>query len=325
MEGRHHGASTSLDLTRAPTAQADHPAAFVLETSPYHGHVAIRIPYGLRNGSVVHIRDVTSGLSCQCVCLNCGGELIARKGAVRQEHFAHRSGLECAGLAEGVLHRIAKEFLYTLNRFDVPAYVWERSRNLPVGGPVHHKESLSRAGPIRVCHAWPEFRMPPDFIPDVVLVAASGRQEPKPLFVEIVVSNRVNKLKQRKIRRFGVPTIEIRLVAEDLALSPEEMRSKLQGLSKAKRWVFHPRQIACEKAFVAEYRRRRPEAMKAMRVQLAKDVSGELRNRMQWKARTRPTGTASFERAVERFHAEHHRYPSLQETRTLWKQWGRRE
>jgi hypothetical protein len=284
--------------------------------------MAIRIPYGLRNGTAVHICDVASGLACQCVCLNCGGELIARKGAVREEHFAHRSGLECAGLAEGVLHRLAKELLCSLSRFEVPEYVWERSRRLPFGESVLHKKRLTRAGKIRVLHAYPEFRMPPDFIPDAVLFAGSALQVPKPLFVEVVVSNRIHRLKQRRIRRYGVPTIEIRLTPQDLVLSPKELRGKLEGHSTAKRWVFHPTQIACDKAFVADYRRRRHEAMSAIRSQRPKDVNRNLRNWIRSKKQTPPTGMAEFlefERSLQRFYDKHQRYPSLQETRALRK------
>jgi len=284
--------------------------------------MAISIPYGLRNGSVVHVCDVASGLACRCVCLNCGGELIARKGAIREEHFAHRSGLECAGLAEGVLHRLAKQLLCRLNQFEVPEYVWERSRRLPCGGSVLHKKRLARGGTIRVLRACPEFRIPPDFIPDVVLFAGSTRRDPKPLFVEIVVSNRINRLKQRKIRRYGTSTIEIRLIPEDLALSPEQLRNKLEGLSKAKRWVFHPAQVACEKGFVADYRRRRHEANSATRAQPPPDMNRDLLNRIRSKkltSRTRMTEFIESDRFVERFYIKHQRYPSLEETRLLFK------
>ena len=284
--------------------------------------MAIRIPYGLKDGSVVHIRDVASGLACQCACINCGGELIARKGPVREDHFAHRSGADCVGLAEGVLHRVAKDILCSLNRFEVPEYVWERSRHVPFGEPVVHRKRLTRAGAIRVLHAYPEFRMPPNFVPDVVLFAASARQGPKPLFVEIVVSNRIQRLKQRRIRRYGVPTIEIRLTAEDLLLSPEDLRSKLEGLSTAKRWVFHPLQIACEKAFVADFRRRRLEAMKVVLWERPKDVNRDLRKLIRSKKRARSTGMAEVlevERWVQGFYDKHQRYPSLEEARALRK------
>lgn len=284
--------------------------------------MAIQIPYGLRNGSVVHVGDVVSGVSCECVCLNCGGELIARKGAVRQQHFAHRSGQECAGLAEGVLHKAAKELLCGVSQFEVPPYVWERSRRLAGAKSLTHKKQLIPGGKIRVLRADPEFRTPPNFIPDVALLAESARQKAKQLFVEIVVSNRINRLKQRKIRRYGVPTIEIHLTPEDLALSLEQMRRKLEGLSKAKRWIFHPAQIACEKTFIAEYRRRRPEAINAMRAQLAKDVSRDLPSRMCSIKRARPARMADFlecERFVERFYDRHRRLPSLAETKAFLK------
>jgi hypothetical protein len=168
--------------------------------------------------------------------------------------------------------------------------------------------------------AFPEFRMPHDFIPDVVLFAGSALTDPKPLFVEIVVSNPIHQLKQRRIRRFGVPTIEIRLSHQDLALSPKELLSKLEGLSMTKQWVFHPAQIACEMEFVADYRRRRHDATIASRSQITKEVSHELRNRIRSKKAGPPTGLAACiesEHSLQRFFDKHQRYPSLQESRAL--------
>lgn len=50
---------------------------------------AVQIPYGLKDGNLVHISEVSGGLSCGCRCPACASPLIAKKGNVRIHHFAH--------------------------------------------------------------------------------------------------------------------------------------------------------------------------------------------------------------------------------------------
>ncbi len=57
----------------------------------------IRNPFGLRNGKIVMIEDISieeRGLQCNCVCPNCKEPLIARLGEINRHHFAH-SGKGC--------------------------------------------------------------------------------------------------------------------------------------------------------------------------------------------------------------------------------------
>lgn len=57
----------------------------------------IKNPFGLRNGKIVMIEDISNderGLNCNCLCPNCKEPLIARMGDVYCHHFAH-SGKGC--------------------------------------------------------------------------------------------------------------------------------------------------------------------------------------------------------------------------------------
>lgn len=71
---------------------------------------AIKIPYAERDGNLIHISQVDSGLACGCICPVCHTPVIARKGAKRRHHFAHQPGAVCN--AETVLHYIAKNLIY---------------------------------------------------------------------------------------------------------------------------------------------------------------------------------------------------------------------
>ena len=65
----------------------------------------MKLFYAIRNNSLVHISEVSSGLDCGCQCPACGENLLARKGKYRSHHFAHRSHSQCP---ESNLHYIAK-------------------------------------------------------------------------------------------------------------------------------------------------------------------------------------------------------------------------
>lgn len=46
------------------------------------------------NKKLVDIKDVERGLACQCTCFECGETVIARKGEIKEHHFAHASNKE---------------------------------------------------------------------------------------------------------------------------------------------------------------------------------------------------------------------------------------
>ena len=54
--------------------------------------MSIKNPFGLRNGIIISVDDLAEderGLSCDCVCPNCGDKFQARMGNIRVHHFAH--------------------------------------------------------------------------------------------------------------------------------------------------------------------------------------------------------------------------------------------
>lgn len=89
-------------------------------------HLTIAQDYA---GNMVDIADVPSGLACGCICASCGESLVARKGEVKQWHFAHKSGSECAGAIETALHRAAKQILLQHPQIMVPGDVFARPRS----------------------------------------------------------------------------------------------------------------------------------------------------------------------------------------------------
>jgi len=63
---------------------------------------------------IVHIRDLPrsrNGAKCDCVCVNCSGQLEALQGYVNHWSFRHRSNTSCKGGPMTALHIHAQELL----------------------------------------------------------------------------------------------------------------------------------------------------------------------------------------------------------------------
>jgi hypothetical protein len=48
-----------------------------------------KIPFGLKNGILVSVSEVDSGLACGCVCPSCYKKLQAKKGKKVAHYFSH--------------------------------------------------------------------------------------------------------------------------------------------------------------------------------------------------------------------------------------------
>ncbi|MBX9297180.1 hypothetical protein K5M33_15720 [Chromobacterium vaccinii] len=53
------------------------------------------IPFGLKDGVLVEVGEVSQGLACGCICPACRGPLVARHGQINIHHFAHHSRASC--------------------------------------------------------------------------------------------------------------------------------------------------------------------------------------------------------------------------------------
>lgn len=76
-----------------------------------------------KNGQIVSVKDVPSGLACGYHCLKCNESLIAKKGHVYRHHFSHRSSSVCTGSYETESHLYAKQLLKEKMFLIVP-YPW---------------------------------------------------------------------------------------------------------------------------------------------------------------------------------------------------------
>ena len=180
-----------------------------------------RLIYGLRDGDPVRISDVASGLVCNCICPECKTPLIARKGPIRQHHFAHSVVTDCAGGVESSLHFLAKKVLSTHQSIVLPRqeirFPKERGRF-----PQHA---------FRVTSAQVETKFG-EIVPDV-LIDIYGIT----LAVEILVTHKVDERKAEQFRKMGLLAIEIDLSRVDRELPESDIARLVVGGGGHKYWV----------------------------------------------------------------------------------------
>ena len=166
-------------------------------------------PIGLKNGKLIHISNLSEierGSKCECVCPQCGKNLIARMGEKNIWHFAHEAEVKCDfGLGgsdgESPIHRYAKQIIleYKSVRIDEATLV-----NF-VAMEEEHREG--------------------DTILDILGVVEDSQE----LGIEIYYKHKVDseKLEKLKARYKNVLEIDIPALVEQDLMNDKEFRRKV--------------------------------------------------------------------------------------------------
>lgn len=210
---------------------------------------AVKIGYGLKQGKLVHVSDVSRGLACGCLCAGCHAQLVARKGAQRTHSFAHYFDSNCDGGVETVLHLLVKEIFQELKQFYIPSYKFYLERITKFGTRVSREQLVANGGNIKIKEVLVETSLR-GFIPDISITSSQDKK----LLIEIAVTHQVDRNKMRRVRKYGSPAMEIRLDFNDRFLTKSELTQKLSLDLECKHWLFHPNQKTVEQAFYAELR-----------------------------------------------------------------------
>jgi competence CoiA-like predicted nuclease len=190
----------------------------------------IKQPYGLKNGEIVSIEQVESGLKCDCFCPACNGRLIARKGLEKQHHFAHYDSDDCGKGTETILHKLSKEIISNSKTFKTPALKLKNS-NITIFDETE----------IQIDNVKLEHRLD-DIIPDII-IESKGKE----LLVEITVTHELQFPKTKIIEEKGFATIEIfarELFTElyrngDMFLKSNAFQKEITSGTRYKRWIFN--------------------------------------------------------------------------------------
>lgn len=173
------------------------------------------------NKKLISIHDAERGLACNCICFECGEIVLARKGEMKEHHFAHASNKDsCIISPETLLHKYAKDVIIEamslqlphLPNSKIPAVCWIFDEILPE----------CNLGKIR---------------PD--LVAHSGETT---IFIEIAVTHFIDQEKLKIIQSINIKTIEIdlsHLLTENLIIPSNEIKEFILKSLDNKKWL-HP-------------------------------------------------------------------------------------
>lgn len=181
-----------------------------------------KIPFGLKDGRMVHVESVLPGKDCGCVCVECGQPLVASNKVPRvvAKYFRHDSGADCPGGYESAIHRAAKEVLLRLKRVSLPGRR-ERVRLTARDGKEFERIVEIKPRSVTADEAWEELWQD-GMRPDVVYKVGE-----RILYLEILVSHAVDQEKQAQIRERNIAALEI-----DLSDLPRSALADMAGFER---------------------------------------------------------------------------------------------
>ena len=198
----------------------------------------IKIPFGLKEGVLVHVSDVISGLKCGCICPACFGKLQANKGTKRIYYFSHdplSNTDECRSAFETSIHLMAKQILEKNKNAIFP--MLELSMSLKDDNGILHTEKIEVSPKTNkeFNNVKLEKRLE-DIRPDIIAYT----QSQLPFLIEIAVTNFSNAEKKKKIRDLNLYAIEIDLSNISYHTSESELTKLVIEEFKNKKWLSNP-------------------------------------------------------------------------------------
>ena len=194
----------------------------------------VKLAFGLKQGRIAHISEVSRGKSCDCICPECKRALVAHKGNLgpggKRHHFKHMpdaQALHCAGGQEDAIHLFAKQCLQRHRVLTLPPVVRKHIESAPERVVSLNSIVLEQT----ITHA----RYRPD---------ATADKETSPLLIEFENTHSVDPQKLAKIAADNLPAVEIKLrgwFGERKGLTPDDQGVVDWILHEAPRtWLWHP-------------------------------------------------------------------------------------
>ena len=196
------------------------------------------MPFGRREWRLWSPKEVEKGAKCGCVCPACGAPLIARNGPDVRPHFAHYRTEARPDCFETALHLAAKQWLLEHRQLWLPSLVghlWVssvRRRGIQVRHTLHESR-LQDFADVQLEATLEDVR------PDAIGVTADGQH----VLIEIWVTHQVDSTKLDKLRRLGLPVVEVSLGDQEATAAmdwAQLLSQRLSAPSAHVRWAYHP-------------------------------------------------------------------------------------
>ena len=172
------------------------------------------------NKNLVSIEYAKRGLACNCTCFECGEPVIARKGEIKEHHFAHVSNKKsCTINPESVLHKYAKEIIFESMGLMLPA--------------IPHTDNEA---------AWWTFdKILPEFSLGIIRPDLVGYFDEEPILIEIAVTHFIDNEKLKNIEMFKSKCIEIDLsglLKSNIKIPSEDAKKLILESLDNKKWIY---------------------------------------------------------------------------------------
>lgn len=148
----------------------------------------------ITSGKPAYIREVSRGLSCNCVCYKCDEKLEAVQGDIRQWYFRHSSTSKCDGNQETAIHHLAKEIIRANNELAIPGKLLKYSN-------VRLEYSIE------------------NYVADTVIT-----YENTDIYIEVFVSHKCEVAKREFYKKNRLKSIEIDISGVSFDISPTELK-----------------------------------------------------------------------------------------------------
>ena len=153
---------------------------------------SVKMTYALNSrGDFVSVEDVSNGLACECICIDCQGRLSAKQGKIKQWHFAHHQESDkenCQWSGESEIHLRVKKYLDQYRTLTVP---------IGFSNPTSHTidfDDIKLEKSLR----------PTKRIPDV-----TGYCDGERILIEVKVTHEVDRQKASEYKAANASVIEI--------------------------------------------------------------------------------------------------------------------
>lgn len=203
---------------------------------------------------MVGVEEVSRGRACECVCPQCGCELVAKKGEVLAHHFSHLvrgkfNPAPCHHALETSVHLMAKQVIAERGGLRIPALVISDTGLTLAGSEKFvRKEVIEEQwlafGAVRLEHRIDPLRV------DIV-----GYCKGQPFIIEVTVANPLTAAKREQLRSFGIPALEIDLRGISYDVSSAALEADVVDGVRKKKWLWHPGLEALQYQVKQEVRR----------------------------------------------------------------------
>lgn len=166
-----------------------------------------------KTGNVVYVDEVPNGLACECKCMTCGEDLIARQGTQKAHSFAHKRGSTCNAGYETSLHLAAKDYFLNLATYKLPKpYIDCSTMRKEFTGTIGMLLPVDDTVMVNSVDTEVEYETPSGekLRADIVL-HTTYLGESYDFIVEICVNSKVDEKKLKKFKELKLPAFEMYL------------------------------------------------------------------------------------------------------------------